>query len=116
MVKLGAGIVEINGKSGGDIWRTDTCGQHVQSYPRLVNHEPSDSQRKRRRAFQACRRVWSKWFSDVFVKMWNQYAERHPAKNKKGETFIMTGGQIFMKINITRYYNDTPLLQWPPPG
>ena len=114
MVKLGDGVVEINGKSGGDVFRKDQCGQHIQSTPRYVSNEPSPSQKKRRRAFRKCLNYIRRYSTVEFAYRWQNHANNHPRTNKKGETITLAWWQEFMSINIIRIVNDLDILQFPP--
>lgn len=114
MIKLGAGITEINGTMGGTVYRRDQCGQHAQTYPRLIDHEPSPAQRARRNAFRQCMAYIRSSATVVFVALWQQYANLHTTTNLKGETRTLTWHQMFLKINIVRLVAGVPLLEWPP--
>jgi len=114
MVKLGDGIVEINGQAGGDVWRSDQCGQHVQAPPRHVARPPTTNQRKRQRAFRTCMSRIREGLTVEQVAAWQQYANMHSTQNKKGEVRILAWHQMFCKINVIRLYNDLPLTEYPP--
>ncbi len=114
MVKLSAGITEIEGKSGGDVWRKDQCGQHVQAAPRHVDKYASYRQKKRRRAYLKCMNYIREHATVEFAARWQIYANQHPRKNKKGESYTLAWWQQFMSINIKRVYNDLEILQYPP--
>ncbi len=114
MAKLGGGITEINGRMGGNIYRRDQCGQHIQGYPRIIDRHPSPSQLKRRNAWRTCYGYWKKHATWEFVARWQQYANNHTITNRKGETYALTHYQMFMKINVTRVYNDVEITEYPP--
>lgn len=114
MLKLGSGITEIEGKSGGEIYRKDQCGQHIQSTPRTVDSEGSPAQKKRRRAWRKCLNYIRKNTTVEFAGRWQIYANQHPKVNKKGERITLTWWQMFMRINVVRVYNDLEPLQFPP--
>lgn len=114
MVKVAQPITEINGKSGGNVWRKDQCGQHVQKTPRTVSNEPTRSQRKRQKAYTACMNYIRRNSTPEFAARWQQYANNHPKTNKKGETYNLTWWQQFMAINVVRVFNDQPIQQYPP--
>jgi len=114
LVKLGAGIVEINGQVGGDIYRRDIRGQHVQSTPRLLRKE-SPKQKKRRRAFRKTLNFCS--HNPVFIESyeaWWIWCADHPFKNKKGETRYYHPWLACVRINTIRTFNDLEPVSLPP--
>jgi len=114
LIKLGDGIVEINGREGGDIYRRDRCGQHVQAQPREIKRPSAAKQRKRRRAWKKCLNWIRRNMTTRGMALWQQYANQHPHKNKKGEWIALTWWQMFIKINVIRLVNDLEILPEPP--
>lgn len=114
MIKVGANIAEIEGRVGGDIYRKDVCGQHIQKTPRLVKKN-SPAQTVQRRAFlkamSFCHRknlTFEEWDS------WWLYTVMHPITNKKGKRIILEPCQKCMSINIYRALNDLPMIKKAP--
>jgi hypothetical protein len=114
MVKLGSGIVEIEGKSGGNIWRKDQCGQHVQSYPREIERPSTLAQRKRRRAYLRLMNYIRRYSTLEFVQRWQSYSHHHPRNNRKGESHTLTWWQMFISTNVNRVVNGEDILDYPP--
>lgn len=102
MVKFGGGIVEINGKQGGNIWRRDQCIQHMQKFPRQVNtHNPK--QELRRRWFsKLIHHYIPMWATQEFVASWQQYAYDHPRVSRKYGIYTLTWWTQFLSSNINR--------------
>ncbi len=115
MVKLDSMIEEINGRSGGDVWRRDQCGQHVQKQPRKQSNQPTPTQKKRRRAWQSLMTIVRRCFSPEVAAYWQDYANQHTRKNKKGETITLTWWNMFISFNINKVVagEDPDLI---PPG
>ena len=113
MVVYGSGVVEINGKMGGDIWRFDWCRQHVQAAPRLINHV-SPKQRARRNAFRGCVNYIRANFTQERAWNWQSYANRHPKIRSKGGQYTLTWWQQFIGVNINRVIEGDPILGDPP--
>ncbi len=114
MLKMCNGIIEIEGTVKGDVYRKDQCGQHVQAFPRLIKHEPSQSQKKQRRAYRMALAYIRKESTVEFASLWQQYANNHAKPNRKGEMITLTWWQMFMKINLVRLRNDLEVLHYPP--
>jgi len=110
-----ATLTEINGKKGGEIYRHDNCGQHIQKYPRLVKKWGSPSQTKIQNAFsQLWFHWWKKYTNEYQHQMWWIYSRLRPQKNKKGEPTYLTGFNMFVKINLPRLIKDLPPYLDPP--
>lgn len=114
MVKLGAGIENISGKVGGNIFRWDQCRQHVQSTPFHINRPPTLPQRKRRRAFTKLMNYVRRYSTAHFVHCWSHYAHTHKKKNKKGETITLAWYQMFISHNVNRLVADEEIAPLPP--
>lgn len=114
LVKLGDGVVDINGKIGGDIFRNDLCGKHVQATPRRITQEPRPNQKKQRRAFRRCINYVRQNMTAIRSALWQQHANLHPITNKKGEKQILSWWQMFLKYNLVRLRNDLDILEDPP--
>lgn len=114
MVKLSSEIVEINGKSGGVVWRRDTCGQHIQKIPLQLNREPSPTQKIRRRCFRKLYDYWAGVLSDASREIWRRYADRHPRHNKKGEVIFWCGYHWWIHFNMEPCRKGEPIFLTPP--
>lgn len=113
MVKRATPISNITGKQGGIIHREDQCGPHIQAFPRLIEHEPTAAQKKRRKAFRTLITHLRK-FSPFQAADWQAYANAHPKKNKKGETKTLSWWSAFVGYNINRVIADERIAYWPP--
>jgi len=114
MIVLDNTISDINGKLGGTIYRYDQCGFHAQSWPRLINHALSPKQIKRRKCFSRLVHQYIRKLTQDQAWSWQQYANLHPHKNKKGEVIILTWWSQFIKTNINRCMQDLPIFMTPP--
>lgn len=114
MVKLSGEIVEINGLFGGDVWRTDTCGQHVQKKPGLPGKDPSPRQRKVRRCFSKLHSLYWHKLAEPLRAVWVLYGKTHRMKNKKGEDIGWDGWSWFSHFNMPRCLKGLPPLLIPP--
>ena len=85
MAKLDGTITNIDGKVGGNIFRNDVCGQHIQATPRHIDKKSPAQLRQRRaflRALRFCnerRMTWEEFNS------WWLYTIFHPVTNKKAK-------------------------------
>lgn len=114
MIKVGGGIVDIEGKSGGDVYRKDVCGQHIQSYPREYEHQFSPAQAQRRRSFAKLTEYMKSHATIEFAATWQDYANRHKKTNKKGEAVGLTWWQQFIGYNINGVVAGNPIIELPP--
>lgn len=114
LVKTGQNITEIEGKSGGDIYRTDVCGQHIQSYPREVDSPITPAQEARRKAFRTLTNYFKSHATVEFAARWQIYADSHTKTNKKGEVIRLTWWQQFIAYNINRVVAGEPIIEFPP--
>lgn len=114
MLKLAAQITDIEGKSGGVIYRKDQCGPHMQAAPRKVKQEPTPDQEARLRAFRICTGYMRENATEHFVYCWSHYAIFHPKVTKKGKIIPLTWWQIFISYNINRVIAGEPIAQLPP--
>jgi hypothetical protein len=114
MIKLAAGITEIEGKGPGGIWRYDQCGQHLQTYPREIEHGPSEKQRARQNAFSVLRSYVQTHGTFYFVAAWSNYAMQHPKKTSKGKIYYSTWYNTFLGFNINNVVNGLPIQPLPP--
>jgi len=114
MVVVSNRIIDINGKVGGNIYRSDKCGIHVQTTPRTIRRDPTNNQKIRRNAWRALVTNYIKKLTQDQVYAWQDYANRHPRKNRKGETYTLTWWQQFIATNINVYISGGPIDLWPP--
>lgn len=114
MVKTDSTITDIQGKVGGDIWRTDQCRHHLQAYPRLIDANLTKPQRKRRRAFKKLLNYIRKNATEYFAQAWQIYANQHPKKTCKGKTYTLTWHQQFISYNINRVIAGEEIIPLPP--
>lgn len=115
LAKMGGGIVEMNGKMAGNIFRHDQCGQHIEKYPRLVGRKhPTPAQALQRACFMDCVYVWKNDVTDKQILKWYQYAALHWKTNKKGEPIQLSGWNMFLRINLVRIHNGLAALREPP--
>jgi len=114
MVKTTSPIIQIQGKVGGEVWRYDQCGQHVQASPRIIEHQPTKKQQLVRNCF---RKVWIFFLSELTSNeqdQWRIWANNHPIKNHKGETVYYTPPNAFAHINLPRCHHGLEFVRTPP--
>lgn len=104
---------EINGRVGGDIYRFDQCGQHIQKEPRLLKSR-TEKQKAWMRAWRIVMSYWKDVWELGYHSKWWAYAHAHPVTNRKGETYTLSAVNWFLKINIYRIINELGI-QWDPP-
>lgn len=106
--------IEIQGKVGGDVFRSDQCGPHIQASPRDIEHEPTQKQRLRRLAFRACIDYIRTHATLIWVSEWQIYANEHPKKTCKGKIYALAWWQQFVSYNINRIIAGEPIIDLPP--
>ncbi len=103
LIKTGNGVTSITGKMAGNIYKRDGSGQHCNSIPRQVRHDPNTTQKTRRAAFS---RLWHYYWRVAINQeqrnLWYIEAATHPTTNKLGEKIFLTGFQYFLRINLNR--------------
>lgn len=114
MVVYKAPLEQKSGKEGGNIYRSDNCGEHVQAYPRLIKKPPSQKQLIRRDCFLVALHRFSRILTYDQITAWWDYSRRHPVKNKKGETIILAASAHYTKYNINRCVEHKPWVDDPP--
>jgi len=113
MVKLGAGLTDINGGQGGVVWRWDHCRQHVQAKPRKRWHDPAKPY-PQQKAFSRCiRYLQTEPLSKEERDRWWKYCYDHPKKNKKGETYYFHPVLAFLSVNIRRILRGQDIIPIP---
>lgn len=115
MVKLAGAIADIQGKVGGDVWRLDQCGVHIQKQPRVIFGPPSPKQLAQRRAWRKCANFWMTYITSAAQDLWWIWSYAHPFVNKKGEETFMPPYQSFMSVNVKRVIAGMPITLIPPP-
>lgn len=112
MVSLANGIEAINGQEGGNIWRYDVCGHHIQAAPRHIKRFKPLIQRK---AFTEAKNAWKKHrWTLTEINSWHAWSMMHPSKNKKGETVYYTLYGAFLSVNIKRILAGKEIIFLPP--
>jgi len=113
MVKYGPGIVEIEGRVGGEYYRHDQCVNHIQAMPRVVERHKISPQQN---AFHKAQILWSshEW-TDEEISQWWVWCYNHPMKNKKNEIIYYHPFLAFLHINIKRKLNGLEMITTPPP-
>lgn len=114
MVVYNSKIYNRSGKSGGNIYRHDNCGHHIQGWPRLVDYPLPALVKARRRCFSDLVHNYLKHFSQEQAGAWQDYANYHPKTNKKGETIALTWWNAFIRFNINNCVKGKPIITWPP--
>lgn len=104
---------DINGRVGGDIYRSDQCGKHIQREPRMIMHW-SDKQKKWMRSWSIAYSYWKDCINFGWGGEWTVYAQNHPTPNRKGEMIYLFASNWWMKINVYRIFNGLDIL-WHPP-
>ena len=100
MVQLANGVEDINGQVGGNVWRYDVCGFHIQKAPGgSIGFRVSPQQK----AFGRCTSAWSNhsWLQ-LEIDRWWRWCDANPTKNKKGETRYYHPFLAFLSVNIKR--------------
>lgn len=114
MVVLASPFVAIEGRIGSEIWRYDVCGQHVQSAPRFIHHEATVKQIIRRKAFRLLRTYIKIHATPYFAGVWQDYANKHPRRGRKGKTYFLAWWAMFISFNINRVIAGKKIKEFPP--
>lgn len=110
MLRYGGGIVEINGKVGGEIYRRDRCGNHKQVGP-YKKQRANEAQEAIRRAFMRCSAYWGFAVDTPGAQLsWWLYSQSHLKTNKKGETYYLPARQCFIAFNMPRVLNGLEIM------
>jgi len=101
MVKKSAMAADKQGGQGGNVFRIDQCGEHVQSKPRRV-YSPSQNQMDSQRAFRKSLTFCASIMTLEKAAEWMTYSDRHPKKDKKGDIWYMNPIMACLSVNIPR--------------
>jgi len=88
---------EMKGSIGGNTWQGGKFGQVVRQRRKPVNPN-SPAQSARRRILAALNVAW-KQITQEAKDAFDEYAQNTPMKNKFGDPTILTGRQMFIRIN-----------------
>ena len=110
MVKSTIEYVEREGKQGGNVYRSDQCGQHIQATPRLVEKEPTKKQRIRRNGFSYLLKRYIHFLTPEQRGSWVIYSLHHPKKTKKGKIYSLPPQLMYLSYNINRYVSGLPVV------
>jgi len=113
MLKLGHGLRAINGKRGGNVYRNDQRGPHIQKFPRLVHRQPTAGQKNQRGYFAQCVTAWKPLTTTEYFWLWHIYAQQHPITNRLGEYKTLTARHMFFKFNLPRLADSLPIITNP---
>ena len=125
MVKTTADFPDLEGKSGGDRWRKDQCGQHWEAEPGSWDRTPSEEQLKIRNCMRS---IWyffedeTEWpyhpqeLLDEVIAAWKLFAWHYKEKSKKGKSYVLTWYQAYTAVNMKNCLAGEPLELKPTPG
>ena len=114
LVKYGGGIIDMKGRLGGQVHKSDRSGKHVCAcYTKRRSNSPA--QNIRRKWFSRLTNLWKTGFvSAAQMQMWETYAANHPITNKLGEARIRSAFQTFMWWNLISVMNGGEPAASPP--
>jgi hypothetical protein len=107
-------VADIRKKIGGNVF---TKGRHGAFVRRKVSpiQPRSAPQRNVRAGFTYLSKLWSTApMTDALRAAWNALAANYPAKDKFGQSHILTGLQLFQKLNRVLQTLAVPLITTPP--
>lgn len=114
LIRTGSGVTDIRGSIAGNVFTRDKSGLHCNPHGRTIKKR-SNLQDKRRRAYRQCVNSWNNSITTHDRRLWLNFSQHHPKKNKIGDRITLTPFAAFLSINIYRAYNDVSLLSTPPP-
>ncbi|TES91558.1 MAG: hypothetical protein E3J94_03630 [Desulfobacteraceae bacterium] len=114
MVKLDSSIVDIEGKTGGTVFRYDNCGQHAQAFPRLIKKR-TRKQDFVRSAFSDLSYVWKSYLTKHEQDTWYIFARNYSYPGKKGNIQTLPGRTMYLQYNLPPWWKGEPPL-WIAPG
>jgi len=99
-IKFSAIVSDARGKIGGNVFSRNKAGAYVRTFVKPTNPNSAAQQIIRNR-IQGLVTGW-RALSDAVRLGWNQTTHNFPQSNKLGETFYLTGQQLFTKFNSNR--------------
>ena len=113
-IRTSALIADIKGKVGGNIFASNKGGNYVKSYKKPTNKN-SSSQQKSRMFFGNISQYWRR-ITEEQRQSWRSGAPNFPYIDKLGQTKILSGYQLFIKLNKATFQAiDNILLKCPIP-
>ncbi len=108
IIKTSAIVSDIKGTSGGNVFASNKGGNYTRRYKKPTNLN-SPKQQAVRDNFGFMAGLW-RGLTDSQRATWNEGATGFPVQNKLGETKLLSGQQLFNRLNNTLIQaNQTPL-------
>lgn len=108
IIKTSAIVSDIKGTSGGNVFASNKGGNYTRRYKKPTNLN-SPKQQAVRDNFGYMAGLW-RGLTDSQRSTWNEGATGFPVQNKLGETKLLSGQQLFNRLNNTLIQaNQTPL-------
>ena len=95
--KVGLVVSDIKGTSGGTVFSANKGGNYTRRYKKPTNRN-SEKQHAVRSAFGSMTGAW-RTLTELQRSSWNEGAVHFPMMNKLGESKILSGQQLFNKLN-----------------
>lgn len=96
-IKFSVAISDARGKVGGNVFSRNKAGAYLRTFVKPTNPSTPAQQVIRNRV-QSLVTSW-RALTDPIRLAWNNAAQNFPQTNKMGETFYLTGQQLFTKFN-----------------
>ena len=110
-LKLSALVNQINGSVGGSTFQQGVSGQIMRTKP-IPRKSSSVEQSAMRSATAQAQRAWQ--FSNEFTKnSWTSFSSYANFRQKKDNTRVLTGQQLFLSINIIRILHGLDIIEEP---
>lgn len=117
-IKTSAIVADIRGTLGGNVFSSNKGGNYVRRYKKPTNPN-TIAQQNVRLAFMALSSYWRN-LSDTQRLAWNTITPHYPYMDSLGESKILSGQQLFMKLNqqingsnVNNIYGQTALIYDP---
>ena len=97
IIKTSAIVSDIKGTAGGNVFASNKGGNYLRRYKKPTNRN-SEKQQVVRSAFGAMTGLWRQ-LTELQRSSWNEGAVNFPMMNKLGEAKVLSGQQLFNKLN-----------------
>jgi hypothetical protein len=107
-IKWSALVASASGKLNGSVFSRNRAGQYIRTKVTPSNPQ-TPAQQFARANLTAATTAWRSLTQDQ-RDVWNAYAEQVTAKNIFGDSVILTGAQLFVRINANLLYIGQPIV------
>lgn len=109
LVKFGGGVASISGKIDGTVYARNKAGAIARGWTK-PNNPQTEAQQQARAIFGTAAGFWNEITLNQQDE-WNALAQTVTRKNRQGDTYIPTGRQIFLEVNVGALSNGLASIQ-----